>query len=234
LQRSFRQNLQFNTSYTWSKTLDYNSLNSQGIVIQDSTNPRRDYGPADFDARHRFVFSGVYALPFKANRLVSGWQLATAVQLQTGNPFTVRNSSNTLLGTATQRANILGDVPTGYAHVGQNIQYIPQAVCTTVTPGCLFQTNSTTLGSTGRGALYGPGFENIDLNLTKDTKLTERFTLQFRADAFNLFNHPNFGQPNATLNPTSIGTFGQISSTRFATGDSGSSRQLQLALKVLF
>jgi hypothetical protein len=67
------------------------------------------------------------------------------------------------------------------------------------------------------------------LALFKNTKITERTNLQLRADAFDLFNHPNYGQPSGT-----IGSVGTIGSTRFPTGDSGSSRQLQLALKLQF
>ena len=70
--------LQFNASYTWSKSLDYNSRNFQGYTLQDSSNPRGDYGLSDFDARHHFTFSGVYDLPFSGNRFNSGWRLGSA------------------------------------------------------------------------------------------------------------------------------------------------------------
>src|SRR5262249_27578920 len=107
----------------------------------------------------------------------------------------------------------------------------------------------------GRNQVYGPGFTNVDLGLAKNTRITERVTLQLRADAFNLFNHPNYGQPGtsggflaASLQPlvpvtgnpalsnpgNQFGSFSTISSTRFPTGDSGSSRQIQLAVKLMF
>jgi hypothetical protein len=73
----------------------------------------------------------------------------------------------------------------------------------------------------------------VDFSLIKKTRITERLRAEFRAEAFDLFNHPNFGQPNRVAQVGS-GTFGQISNTRFPNGDFGSSRQLQLALKLVF
>src|SRR5678809_895968 len=78
--------LQVNASYTWSKSLDYNSLSSQGIVVQNSYDLRGDRGLSDFDARHRFVARAIYDLPFRDNRFVQGWQLAVVLQAQSGNP----------------------------------------------------------------------------------------------------------------------------------------------------
>jgi hypothetical protein len=77
----------------------------------------------------------------------------------------------------------------------------------------------------------GSSFVITDLSLLKNTKITERVNLQFRADAFDVFNHPNFGNPNLTVGSA---TFGSITSTRFPNGDFGSTRQLQFALKLGF
>jgi hypothetical protein len=100
------------------------------------------------------------------------------------------------------------------------------------------------LGNLGRNSVYGPGFTNLDLSLAKNTKITEKINFQFRVDAFDLANHPNYGQPGpqgggslAVVLPATgaiPSTFSGITSTRFPTGDSGSSRQLQLALKLQF
>src|SRR6185503_8778598 len=81
--------LQFQASYTWSKSLDYNSFSTGGIVGQDSYNLKGDRGLSDFDARHRFVFSGIYDVPFRGNLLLDGWQLATIVQFQSGSPVNI-------------------------------------------------------------------------------------------------------------------------------------------------
>ena len=92
-----------------------------------------------------------------------------------------------------------------------------------------------------RDGLPGPDFINTDFSVVKNTNLTERFNLQFRAEMFDLFNHPNFGNPGNILSSSSalaatsiIKSFGTITSTRFTTGDFGSSRQVQLALKLIF
>src|SRR5881394_251538 len=111
--------LQFNASYTFSKSLDINSQSGQGVTFQDSNNLRGDRGLSDFDARHRFVISGLYELPFKKNELVSGWQLSTVVQSQSGNPVTLlagnvgaiaggapAANANSLTGLATLRPNV--------------------------------------------------------------------------------------------------------------------------------
>ena len=87
--------LQINASYTWSKSLDYNSLSTQGIVVQDSYNLHGDRGPSDFDARQRFVVSAIYELPFHGNWFFTGWQLATIVQAQSGNPVNIVTPNST-------------------------------------------------------------------------------------------------------------------------------------------
>ncbi|MFZ0594678.1 MAG: TonB-dependent receptor [Bryobacteraceae bacterium] len=230
--------LEFNTSYTWSKALDTESLNTlaSSMVLQDSTNINGDRGLSDFDARHRFTFSGIYDLPFQGSRWKSGYEFAAVAQLQSGNPVDLITSA-TFTGLATVRPSILtNNIPVGYgtSAANGNIQYIPDAACATVQPGCIFLASPNQFGDLGRNVIIGPGFEDVDLSFLKDTKIAERFTLQFRADAFNLFNHPNFGQPNRIVSTAAGNTFGQITSTRFPVGDSGSSRQLQLALRLLF
>lgn len=86
-------------------------------------------------------------------------------------------------------------------------------------------------GGLGRNALGGEAFSDVDFGLMKTTKLTERFGTEFRADIFDLFNNPNFGNPGLFAGTS---TFGRIFSTRFPTGDFGSSRQIQLSLKLTF
>src|SRR5207245_1614948 len=82
--------LQFNVSYTFSKSIDYNSQSSQGVTFQDSYNLRGDRGLSDFDARHRFVVNGIYEVPFHGNQLVEGWQLSMITQSQSGNPVNLQ------------------------------------------------------------------------------------------------------------------------------------------------
>jgi Carboxypeptidase regulatory-like domain len=232
--------LQFQGSYTWSHSFDYNSLSSQNIILQDSFNPRNNYGPSDFDTRHRFTLSGLYELPFrKDSRLVGGWQAGSILQVQSGNPFTIIVGNNNFPGTFTVRPNQLGQVNTVNTILPNgNVQWFTAPTCAaTVTSGCVLQSAGNVFGTMSRNAVVGPGFLNLDLSAIKRTKITERIGTEFRVEAFNILNHPNFAQP---ITPgfigasTTAGTFGQLTATRFPTGDAGSSRQLQFALKVVF
>jgi hypothetical protein len=231
--------LRFNTSYTLSKSLDYNSLSTQGVILQDSYNPANNYGPSDFDVRHRFVFSGIYALPFHGNFLINSWQLTGILQLQGGNPLSVFTNLATNGTAGTIRADQSGPVSSERVFLANgSVQYLPQSICYTATAGCTFSNPVSPDGAQGRNSTYGPGYEDTDLSLGKYFTLYRESKLEFRADAFNLLNHPNLGQPvtqftvgTGTVTP---GTFGQITNTRFPLGDSGSSRQLQLSLKLMF
>ncbi|HEV2304588.1 MAG TPA: TonB-dependent receptor [Candidatus Acidoferrales bacterium] len=234
--KRFSQGLQFNASYTYSKSYDYNSLNTN--AVEDSTNPRLNYGPSDFDARNRFVINAVYDLPFKGNRLVSGWEVAGISQAQAGNPLTVIFLDSTPTGSFTLRPDASAalqteSVPFG---AGYGIQWIanPSVLSAprVVGPNGGFIYH---FGNLSRNTVIGPSFVNTDFSIIKHTKITERIDSEFRAEFFDIFNHPNFGDPNLTFGGNSpSGTFGLISSTRFPTGDFGSARQIQLALKLEF
>jgi hypothetical protein len=216
--------LQFNVSYTYSHALDDASRSLNGVVVPDSTNVSSGYGSSDFDARHRFVANAIYDLPFKGNRVVSGWEVAPIVTLQSGNPFTIVNASTTITGVASVTPILAGPLVVSGNPFGQWV--LPTNFAD--------PTKQTTLGNLGRNSIVGPDFKDLDLALAKNTKLTERMNLQIRCDAFDLFNHPNFGQPSRTLSSLTSKSFATITSTRFPTGDAGSSRQLQLAMKLQF
>ncbi|PYT02143.1 MAG: hypothetical protein DMF60_22160, partial [Acidobacteria bacterium] len=257
--------LQFNASYTWSKSLDYNSRNFQGYTLQDSSNPRGDYGLSDFDVRNRFVISSVYELPFKGNRIYEGWRLSGIVQLQNGNPLNVITGLANLTGQGTLRPDILATpvIVNKYRSDGgvQWFESNSDSVCdlraghVPCPAGAQFSIPSTAggafhLGNEHRNSITGADFKNLDLSLAKTTRITERLSVEFRTDAFDLFNHPNFGNPLSltaaaqtigpptATNPTGISpastAFGIIRNTRFPNGDSGSSRQLQFGMKFLF
>ncbi|MGH9847217.1 MAG: TonB-dependent receptor domain-containing protein, partial [Blastocatellia bacterium] len=248
--------LQFNASYTFSKSIDYNSLNSQGAVIQDSLNLRGDRGLSDFDARRRFVINWIYELPWKGNRLVEGWQLSGVTQWQTGNPITILAGNPLAIagttiggatianftGVGTIRPDLIGKVE----KVGKVEQWFTNSVCDPRHPsvcpaGAAFAlpvafVNGQSVfhfGGLGRNTIIGPGFSNTDFSLLKNTKINEQLRVQFRAELFDIFNHANFGQPNRVAQ-VGNSTFGTITNTRFPTGDSGSSRQVQFALKLIF
>jgi hypothetical protein len=210
--------LQFNASYTFSKSLDYNSLSSQGVVVQNSYNLRSDRGLSDFDTRHRFVLSAIYELPVKGNQFVEGWQLAAIVQSQSGNPVNIGAINSAINGVAgTLRPDVNGPINI----IGGVDRWFDPSVFTPV----------ARFGSLGRNVVIGPGFNNTDFSVIKNTRLGDSMRIQFRAEFFDLFNHANLGQPGNVVGTPS---FGRITNTRFPTGESGSSRQAQFALKLIF
>ncbi len=227
--------LQFNVNYNWSKSMDSQSLGSQGgYQLQDSNNPGNNYGPSDYDARNHIGGSAIYNLPFKGNRFVEGFQLSTIAVYQTGNPVNLTNTSTFTGVSGVIRPNLVGpNVIKKIQTPITNVTYIQSTVCPSsgVTATCSYQNTSNSLGNMSRNMIFGPGFADIDLSAAKNTKITERLNFNLRVDAFDILNHPNFGQPSGN---TTSSSFGQISSTRFATSDGGSSRQLQLSAKFVF
>jgi len=227
-----------------------------------------DYGLAPFDIRNVFHFSGSYALPFgkgkrfmsdatgAANALAGGWSINWITTLQGGQPITVPCPQQTADSVACD-ALLVGDPQTGL-HIDSNGQLSwfgnrsawaqPCVLGGTVaspTPianspaGCMPLTSIAALGG-GPTQVPGPGFHRLDFSTFKDFQVTERFALQFRAEFFNIFNHPNFNAPgfggngvvaiSNSLNFTSS-NFGEVGATRDAPYDP---RQIQFALKLLF
>ena len=258
LSKNMSNGLEFNMNFEWSKSLDINSLGSQGgLTLPDSNNPSENYGLSDFDVHLHYAGTAIYNLPFKRNRLVAGYQLSSIVQYQTGNPVNILASSSSFNG-------VTGLVrPTQVGPVTRSKQQLPGitnvtlfqstglasggTVCdvTNYTTACGLEvvgtqasatattapTVYTGLGTMQRNAFTGPGFADVDLSGEKDTKLFEGLSFNLRADAFDILNHPNFSQPSGNVQSS---TFGQISATRFATSDGGSSRQLQISAKFVF
>jgi hypothetical protein len=266
LGKTMTHGLEFNMNYEWTKSMDINSLGSQGgLLLPDSNNPSENYGLSDFDVRNHFAGTAIYTLPFKRNRFVSGYRLTTIVQYQTGNPVNIVSGSEAFNGlTGFARPTQVGHIVTAKQQQAglTNVTFIQNpgsttyggTVCdiTNQTPACVYQVQSTqsgtnagtsALGATGltttytglgamqRNAVTGPGFADVDLSGEKETKLFEGLSFTLRADAFDILNHPNFGQPSGNVQSS---TFGQISATRFATSDGGSSRQLQISGKFIF
>jgi len=216
--RRFKNHLQFEASYTWSKSLDYSSFSSQGVVVQNSDDLGGSRGPSDFDARHRFIVTALYELPFHQNRLVDGWQLSAITQFQSGSPLNVVTTNSTVNGFAgTLRPDVIGPIDI----FGRVDAWFDTSVFTPVAG----------FGNLGRNVVIGPTFINTDFSIAKTTKLREPLRLQLRAEFFDLFNHANLGQPGNVVGTPS---FGRITNTRFPTGESGSSRQIQFALKLTF
>src|SRR5688572_1655988 len=210
--------LSFDTSYTWSKSLDTNSLNSNNFNVQDGYDIPNQYGLSDFDARHRFVLSATYQLPINGSGWTRGWQIATIVQSQSGNPVNIVTSNATLNGVPN---SVRPDLVAPIRIIGSVDQWFDPASFAAV----------PRFGTLGRNVVIGPAFHNTDLSVSKAVTVASRYRLQVRVDAFDLFNHPNFGPPG---NVVGSPTFGKISRTRLPTGEAGSSRQIQLAAKLSF
>ncbi len=260
ISKNMSNGLDFSMNYEWTKSMDINSLGSQGVLnIPDSTNPHENYGLSDFDVRNHIAGIAVYNLPFKGNRFKEGYQLSSIFQWQTGNPVNIVSGSEAWNGlTGDARPNLVGHYVRQKQQLGgsANVTLISDpgstayggSVCdlTNFTSACIFEVQGTQASSTGatapsaytglgamqRNAITGPGYADLDMSGEKDTKLIgERLSFNLRVDAFDILNHPNFGQPSGNVQSS---LFGQITSTRFATSDGGSSRQLQISGKFVF
>jgi hypothetical protein len=234
LQKAFSSGLTFRASYTWSKSLDWQSDEYGSVVPVNFYNLPAEYGPSDYNRTQMFVFSSVYALPFGKQRkflgnasgieqaLLGGWNVGTIIALNSGAPFEVLAGADvTNTGDPSQRAERTGADP--YAVAGG------QRVSQWLSPAAFAEPAPYTYGNQRRNDLVGPAFKNVDFNVSKDFALTETARLQFRSEFFNFFNHTNYGNPN---NNVLSGGFGAITQT--ANGGLYTGREIQFALKVLF
>ena len=232
LNRRMANGLTVRGAYTWSKTIDdgdsLNATTSGGepALASNPFNLSSDRGLANFDVRHVASISAVYDLPFRGNRLISGWGLNTVVTLQGGFPFTPQLSYNPSNNGDTRNPvrPYVNSTFSGPVILGKPNQWFNPSAFLAPPNGSGFY------GNLGRDTLTGPGLATWDVSLLKTTRLAERGNLQFRAEFFNVLNHANFGIPNAVVfTPTGVSpTAGLITST------ATSSRQIQLGLKLLW
>jgi len=224
--------LMFLAGYTWSKSMDDGK--GEGSVVQDVYNRKGDRGRSDWDVTHRFVFSSTYELPFgrgkafgqnlgRAGRLlVEGWNLNGILQLSTGLPFTP-------------------SLATAVANTGTSSRpdCIASGVLSNRTPNRWFDPSAFTtpalytFGNCGRNILNGPGTHQVDVNFAKTTYISAdrgRY-VQLRVETFNLFNSPQFNNPNASIGSSTVAT---ISSAGDVANFTRTSRQIQIGLKVYF
>jgi hypothetical protein len=213
-------------SYTWAKTLDVSTDSNGGSNVMDPFNWRLDYGRANWDLRHRAVASFNYELPWLRTSpnavlraALGGWQTNGVVTLQSGFPFgAILAADQANVGQGTQRADIVSQ-PTVNCGSGRLIQCV--SISSFALPALY------TYGNSARNFMTGPGLATWDLSFFKNFRFTETVNLQFRGEFFNMFNRPNFANPNSTFIPGST-NFGNITATQT------NMRQTQFGLKLLF
>lgn len=236
-EKRFSRGLQFQAAYTFSKSIDNASS------FESMLNPL-DFGASRslslFDARHRFVFSYVYQFPHTdlhgfAGKLLNGWQSSGILTFQSGFPVPIQSSSDLELmysafffypGEPNQVAALHRLNP----RHGDNLAFDPSAFQQ------LAPDQYGVIGNSPRTVCCGPGINNIDFSLMKDTALTERYKLQFRAEFFNIVNHAQFTKVDGDISDSPVddfgnvlpgGTFGKVLQTR-------DPRLVQFALKLIF
>ena len=249
VERHFASGMSFNASYTLAKSLDTRSFdptltvvatgNSQsaGGTPYDINNRRLNYAPSDFDRRHALQWNFVTELPFGkgkhllngasglVDRIVGGWEVSGYGRITSGRPFTVYSGSNTTSSVVQSTANCTG------CKSGEGTPFLDSA------SGLIWFFNSTQraqftapgagqFGNTGRNAFVGPHYFELDASLLKRVDLTERFKLEFRADATNLTNSVMFGAPTADITSS---IFGRIRNTV-----TSGSRKIQVGAKIHF
>ena len=249
-QRRLSRGFQFNTSYTFSKSMDTSSTDpgstagggrpdvpNAGFIVQaDSRDARSNYARSDFDRTHRFSASFVYQLPSfgSRSRWLTGFQLAGFVQAQSGTPFTIFSpepeAANVaaLAGIRTGSGGLfrLGfgrpDLLTSLADLARGGNGVDEPYFNAAALG----NPLGGFGNLGRNVLRGPSQKRFDLSLSKTTRITEGTSVELRADAFNLFNNVNFANPSGDL--ADPNDFGLITSTV------GGPRVIQLGAKFRF
>ncbi len=237
-EKRFSHGLTFLASYTWAHALDIASnadLGAQnGGDFRYFKDPQAEYGNSDFDIRHRFVFSYLYELPIGhgkrllgdasgvLNQIAGGWQVGGITSVSKGNWFTILDTNGVANSDGQQRPDLIGD---------------PRA--TPCVPNTFFNTcafadpAAGSFGDVSRNSVQGPGYQIWDFSVFKNFTVTERTKLEFRAEFFNVFNHPNLqfvkSGPQNSINTTTFGTpsFGFLTAAR-------DPRQIQLALKLSF
>jgi hypothetical protein len=247
--RRFSNSFSFGFAYTLSKSMDSGS--NYRDIVPNTYNASNMWGPSEFDTRHAVVFSYIYTLPFFkdqsriSGKLLGGWQISGVNQFQTGTPCGV-GTNNDYAG-----VNEVGSLGCGVEGQFWTMNGTPsilgQFANSSASPNQYFATTNSsgqpifTAPASGtfnlqkgvRDEIYGPGFQDWNLGLYKQFAFNERHGLQFRAEAFDVNNHPNWTSLTATggtsgfYNPTSS-TFGKV------TAKTGLSRNLQLSLRYYF
>jgi len=228
LEKRFSHGLQFELAYTWSKSFDY------GSSFEDILNPldfKNSYSLSQFDARNRLVFSYVWQLPNSklrgaAGKLANGWSVSGITTFQSGFPLRIFSSADNELQNSFDfllpgEPDLTGKFKALNPRGPGNLAFDP-TVFSTPALG--------TIGDSPRTLCCGPGINNFDFAVLKDTTLTERVRLQFRSEFFNIANHAQFENPPAAPGASgdfAASTFGQVVQAR-------DPRLIQFGLKLIF
>jgi hypothetical protein len=210
--------------YTWSHSIDTASDEDDNVPNaaqpDNSLNPRAEAANSSFDARNRLIWMLNYALPNSpsARLLTNGWAIDGLLRLTSGQPYNVvsfsdYNNTNEFL----ERPDVIGNAQAGVHAPYQFLNLSALAAPCDWNPvagGCV--AGSAHFGDLRRNAFPGPAFRNFDFALSKNTKVGERVNVELRADFFNIFNHPNFGNPlmpNFSVNLENNGTVAPLNPT---------------------
>ncbi len=240
--RRLARGLQFRAGYTWAKNLDMNSAltgaqaNNQAQMVLERNDPRRDWGRSALNVTNQGSISAHYEFPLGrnkqgprsarglANLLLGGWQANGIATLLSGFPFTPQDGSN-VSGDGDTRNPDRPEVNPSFS--GPILLRKPAQW---FNPNAFSLPAAGTYGSLGRGTLNGPGLADVDVSLAKDSAVSEKIKVQFRAEFFNVLNRANFDTPNPI-----VFSSGAISSTAgLITATATTSRQIQFGLKLLF
>jgi hypothetical protein len=248
LRRRMSKGVTYSLGYTFSHGLaDFgdNLTDPDGAFPQNAYNYAAEKSNSNLDIRSRFVGNFLWDLPFgqgrrflsnpgAINRVVGGWQVNGIVTLQTGSPYSVTAANDGLLGFArVEYANCTGD-PFAGATTDPN-RYTSTGFL--INPAAFSQPGPGQFGTCRPRKFHGPGIRMLDFSIFKDFRFSEHKYLQFRAEFFNAFNHPNFANPSANI--SSPGSFGKVSNTLAPilgtdSGGPGDPREIQFALKLYF
>jgi hypothetical protein len=236
------RSLQVQLAYTYSSCKDNGSGAQLGDPFQNSLtslmffDKASRHGACDFDIRHNLIANYIWTLPAPkwggaAKWIARGWQLGGIVSASSGVPFTLILPGDPLGQNYTDSGFDYPNRVPGCNPIQGGINYVNDA-CFVVAP---VTNGGLVLGNNGRNSLYGPRLVNVDFSVFKNTHVTERFNVQFRAEFFNVLNHANFQAPvdnntftSASLIDGTVSGAGQIDSTTTP------SRQIQLGLKLIF
>jgi hypothetical protein len=223
LERRFAKGMSLLASYTYGHSIDGggNNNDNNDPGPQDARNLRAQKGSSNFDIRQRFVASGIYQTPFGKSggalaALVKNWQLSGIFSVQTGQPFTVTATPDPTATNATARPDRIRDGSLPSDQRDPSHWFDPSAFARLTCP-CF--------GNSGRNILRAPGLTNLDLGIARDFIFHERMRLHVRGEAFNLFNHPNFGLPAMQVGAPGVAIIGTVVSPE---------RQIQVAMKLYF